>query len=82
MGEGLLLGAGTVAEDVRRARSLGYQALVLPRAGWQFASSPSYLTLGLSFAVAVAVTVAATLLPTLASLRRPEHRVIARLVAE
>jgi putative ABC transport system permease protein len=62
--------------------AVGFLALALPRAGWQLALSPSYLTLGATFAVAVAITVAATLLPTLPSLRRPEHKVIARLVAE
>ena len=39
-------------------------------------------TFALAFGASLLVTVAATVLPTLASLRRPEPVVIARLVAE
>lgn len=61
---------------------IGFEALGIPRAGFTFAFSPSYLTFVVALLVCMAITVAATLLPTLASLRRPEPKVIARLVAE
>ena len=61
---------------------LGFLAVGFPVAGYEFAFSPSYPMFGAAFLVALAVTVAATLLPTLPSLRRPAPRVIARLVAE
>lgn len=81
--EGVVIAVtGALMALVMVGLAVGFLALALPRAGWQVAFAPSYLTLGASFAVAVAITVAATLLPTLPSLRRPEHKVIARLVAE
>jgi hypothetical protein len=57
-------------------------AIGVPAAGLVFAFSPSYSVFAGGFGVCVLITVAATLLPTVASLRTPEPRVIARLVAE
>jgi putative ABC transport system permease protein len=61
---------------------VGVQVVGIPRSGFTFAFSPSYLTFVVGLLACLAITVAATLLPTLASLRRPEPKVIARLVAE
>jgi putative ABC transport system permease protein len=73
---------GALLALVMVAVPIAFLAVGLPAAGFEFAFSPSSWAFALAFAVALAVTVAATLLPTLASLRRPEPRVIARLVAE
>jgi len=64
------------------AVSVGVMAIGVPAAGLVFAFRPSYSVFAGGFGVCVLITVAATLLPTLASLRTPEPRVIARLVAE
>lgn len=73
---------GAVLAVVMVAVPVAFLAVGFPAAGLVFAFSPSYGAFALAFAVALAITVAATLLPTLPSLRRPEPRVIARLVAE
>ena len=57
-------------------------AVGLPAAGFPFAFVPAYGTFAAALGACTAVTVAATVLPTLPSLGRPEPRVIARLVAE
>jgi len=81
--EGVIIAVtGALLAVVMVAVPIGFLAVGLPAAGFAFAFSPDYVAFALAFVVALAVTVAATLLPTLASLRRPEPRVIARLVAE
>ena len=81
--EGLVIGVtGALLSLLMVGASVVYLAVALPAADYVFAFSPSYLTFVISFVVCLAVTVAATLLPTLASLRKPEPKVIARLVAE
>lgn len=62
--------------------SIGFLAIGIPAADYRFGFAPSWATFGLAFGVSAAITVAATVLPTLPSLRRPEPKVIARLVAE
>jgi putative ABC transport system permease protein len=57
-------------------------AVGLPAAGFPFAFVPAYGTFAAALGACTAITVAATVLPTLPSLGRPEPRVIARLVAE
>ena len=73
---------GTLLAAVMVAVSITFLALGLTGAGMTFAFDPSYSTFALAFGASLLVTVAATVLPTLASLRRPEPVVIARLVAE
>lgn len=64
------------------AVSIGVMAVGVPAAGLVFAFVPPWSTFGAGLGACVLITVAATLLPTLPSLRKPEPRVIARLVAE
>ncbi len=73
---------GTILALVMSAVAIGFMAVGFPAAQFSFALSPSWSMLAVAFAAALAVTVAATVLPTLGSLRQPEPRVIARLVAE
>ncbi|HEX8510138.1 MAG TPA: FtsX-like permease family protein [Propionibacteriaceae bacterium] len=73
---------GAILSLVMVAVAVGFLAVGFPAADFNFAFSPSLLTFAIAFLVSLSITVAATLLPTLASLRRPEPRVIARLVAE
>ncbi len=81
--EGLIIAVtGAILSLFMVAAAVVFLAIALPAAGSPFAFSPTYATFGLAFAVCAAITVAATLLPTLTSLRVPEPRVIARLVAE
>jgi len=81
--EGVIISVtGAIMSLVMVAIPVGFLAIGFPAARFAFAFSPSYLTFAIAFSLALAITVAATLLPTLASLRRPEPRVIARLVAE
>ena len=81
--EGVVIAVtGALLALVMVAVSVGIMVIGVPAAGVVFAFSPSYAVFGLGLAVCVGITVAATLLPTLASLRQPEPRVIARLVAE
>ena len=81
--EGVIIGiTGALLAVVMVAVAIGFLALSLPRADLPFAFSPSYLTFAVALAVSLLVTVAATVLPTVSSLRIPEPRVIARLVAE
>ncbi len=81
--EGVIIaGTGALLAVVMVAAGIGFLALGIPAAGVPFAFVPSYLTFLITLAVSVVVTVAATVLPTLPSLRLPEPRVIARLVAE
>jgi putative ABC transport system permease protein len=61
---------------------IGIMAVGVPAAGLVFAFVPRYAVFGAGLLVCLVITVAATLLPTLPSLRLPEPRVIARLVAE
>lgn len=81
--EGLIIAiTGTLLALAMVAVAIGFLAIGFPAAGVPFVFTPSYLTLGIALGISVATTVAATLLPTLPSLRIPEPRVIARLVAE
>lgn len=81
--EGIIITVtGTLLSLVMVAASIGYLAAGFPAADFAFAFSPSYTTLAGALGVSLVITVAATLLPTLPSLRKPEPRVIARLVAE
>jgi putative ABC transport system permease protein len=64
------------------AVSIGIMAVGVPAAGLAFAFVPRYAVFAVGLLVCLVITVAATLLPTLRSLRLPEPRVIARLVAE
>lgn len=73
---------GAIMALVMVAVAVCFLAAGFPAAQFTFAFSPSYATFAVAFSVALAITVAATLLPTLPSLRKPEPRVIARLVAE
>jgi putative ABC transport system permease protein len=73
---------GAILSLVMVAVAVGFLAVGFPAADFAFAFAPPLLALASSFLVALAITVAATLLPTLPSLGRPEPRVIARLVAE
>jgi putative ABC transport system permease protein len=73
---------GALMSLVMVASSIGFLAISFPALAFRFAFSPSYATLGVAFVIATVVTIAATTLPTLASLRLPEPKVIARLVAE
>lgn len=73
---------GALLAVVMVAVAVGFLAVGFPVAGYEFAFSPSYPMFGGVFALALVITVAATLLPTLRSLRLPAPRVIARLVAE
>lgn len=73
---------GAILGVVMAGLCLGFLAVAIPRVGYAFAFSPSYLTFVVALAVCAVITIAATLLPTLPSLRKPEPRVIARLVAE
>jgi putative ABC transport system permease protein len=81
--EGVIIAVtGALLAVVMVAVSVGFMAVGFPAAGYEFGFSPPYAAFALAFLVATAITVSATLLPTLRSLRMPEPRVIARLVAE
>lgn len=81
--EGVIIAVtGALLAVVMVVASVAFLAIALPAASFPFAFSPSYPTFAVALLVCVAITIAATLLPTLASLRQPEPRVIARLVAE
>ncbi len=73
---------GTLMSLAMVGVSIAYLAVGFPAGGLRFAFSPSWSVFGLALVATLLVTASATLLPTLASLRRPEPRVIARLVAE
>lgn len=73
---GTLLGLAMVAISV------AFLAVSVPAAGFTFAFRPSWAMFAATLGATTLVTVAATLLPTLRSLRLPEPKVIARLVAE
>lgn len=62
--------------------AIGYLAVGFAFTDFTFAFSPSFVVLAIAFGITLLITVAATLLPTLASWRKPEPRVIARLTAE
>lgn len=62
--------------------SVGVMAIGVPAAGLVFAVAPPWPVFVVGFLGCTFITVAATLLPTLPSLRKPEPRVIARLIAE
>ena len=59
-----------------------FMAIGIPKTGFVFAFNPPYLELIIAVSACLIVITAATLLPTLRSLKRPEPEVIARLVAE
>lgn len=73
---------GAILALVMVATSIGFLAVSFPAAGFVFAFAPSWPTFAGALAVSWAITVAATVVPTLPALRRPEPKVIARLVAE
>ncbi|MFT4294868.1 MAG: hypothetical protein QM582_05580 [Micropruina sp.] len=62
--------------------TLGFLAVALPAAGFPLIVVPQYETFAASFGICLLVTIAATLGPSLGSLRKPEPAIIARLVAE
>ncbi len=62
--------------------AIGYLAVGFSLTDFTFAFSPSFVVLAIAFGITLVITVSATLLPTLASWRKPEPRVIARLTAE
>ena len=62
--------------------SLAFLAISLPAAQFPLAIEPNYLTFATAFGICLVVTIAATLGPSLGSLRKPEPAIIARLVAE
>ena len=81
--EGVVIAiTGALLSLVMVAVSVGIMAVGVPAAGLVFAFSPPYAVFVVGFLVCTVITVAATLLPTLPTLRQPEPRVIARLVAE
>jgi len=81
--EGVIIAVtGALLSVVMVVLSVTFLAIALPAADFGFAFSPSYLTFALALLACVAITVTATVVPTLASLRKPEPAVIARLVAE
>jgi putative ABC transport system permease protein len=81
--EGVVIAVtGAVLSLVMVAVAVGFLALGFPAADFRFGFSPSWLTFLGALGLSIAITVSATLLPTLLSLRTPEPRVIARLVAE
>lgn len=81
--EGIVIAVtGAILAVVMVAVSVGIMAVGVPAAHFIFAFSPPYSVFAAGFGVCAAITVAATLLPTLSSLRKPEPEVIARLVAE
>lgn len=81
--EGVIIAiTGAILAVVMVTIATGFMAFGFPAAEFNFAFSPSYLMFATAFFVALAITIAATLLPTLRSLRQPEARVISRLVAE
>ena len=73
---------GAVMSLVMVAVAIGFLAIGFPAADFTVAFSFSWGLFAAAFAAALLITVAATLLPTVPSLHRPETRVIARLVAE
>ena len=81
--EGVMIAVtGSILALVMVAVSIGFLAVGFPAADFGFRFSPSWGTFATAFAVSLAITVAATTLPTLSSIRKPEPAVIARLVAE
>lgn len=81
--EGLVIAVtGALLSLVMAAVSVGVMAIGVPAAGLTFAFDPPWTIFVVGFLTCTLITIAATLLPTLPSLRRPEPRVIARLVAE
>lgn len=81
--EGLIITVtGAILSLVMVVVSIVFLAIGFPAADFVFAFVPSYPSFVVTFAIVLAITVAATLLPTLNSLRKPEPKVIARLVAE
>ncbi|MFV0460757.1 MAG: FtsX-like permease family protein [Actinomycetales bacterium] len=62
--------------------SMGFLAVAVPAAGFPFIVEPHLLAFAGTFGVCLLVTLAATVGPTISSLRQPEPKVIARLVAE
>ena len=73
---------GAILSLVMVATSVGIMASGVPAADFAFAFAPPWSAFVVGFLGCLAVTVAATLLPSLSSLRKPEPRVVARLVAE
>ena len=73
---------GALLSLVMVAVSVGVMAIGVPAAGLVFAFAPPWSVFGIGFLGCAVITVATTLLPTLPSLRMPEPRVVARLVAE
>lgn len=81
--EGVVIAVtGALLSVVMVAVSVGIMAVGVPAVHLVFAFSPPWSVFAVGFLVCLAITVLATLLPTVASLRQPEPRVIARLVAE
>ena len=81
--EGVVIAVtGALLSLVMVAVSIGVMAVGVPAAHLNFAFAPPWSLFGAGFLACTVITTAATLLPTLPSLRQPEPRVIARLVAE
>lgn len=81
--EGLIIAVtGTLLALVMVVVAIGYLALGFASTEFTFAFTPSVGTFAAAFGICLAVTILATLVPTLASRRLPEPRVIARLAAE
>ena len=78
----MITATGALLSLVVVAVPITFLAVGFPAAGFRFAFAPSWSVFAVALVTTLLITVAATLLPTLASLRRPEPRVIARLVAE
>lgn len=73
---------GLVLGSVMVGTAMVTMVVGIPRAGFVFGIDLSPWPVVLAALTVLTITVAATTLPTLAALRRPEPKVIARLVAE
>ena len=81
--EGVVIAVtGALLSLVMVGVSIGVMAVGVPAADLIFAFAPPWSVFAVGLLGCTVITVAATLLPTIPSLRTPEPRVIARLVAE